>query len=42
VGTDVLVVHENVPPGVAPADNEAGWRQALDKLAAYVEAGQGE
>jgi uncharacterized protein YndB with AHSA1/START domain len=42
VGTDVLVVHENVPPGVAPADNEAGWRQALDKLAAYVEASQGE
>jgi uncharacterized protein YndB with AHSA1/START domain len=37
-GTDVLAVHDNVPPGVAPADNEAGWREALDKLAALVEA----
>ncbi len=39
VGTDVLAVHDNVPPGIAPADNEAGWREALDKLAALVEAG---
>lgn len=38
-GTDVLGVHANVPPGVAPADNELGWRMALDKLAALVEAG---
>lgn len=38
-GTDVLGVHENVPPGVAPADNELGWRMALDKLAALVEVG---
>ncbi len=37
-GTDVLAVHENVPPGIAPADNELGWRMALDKLAALVEA----
>jgi uncharacterized protein YndB with AHSA1/START domain/uncharacterized glyoxalase superfamily protein PhnB len=37
-GTDVVAVHDNVPPGVSPADNEAGWRQALDKLAALVEA----
>ena len=36
-GTDMLVVHEGVPPGVAAADNEAGWREALAKLAAYVE-----
>jgi uncharacterized protein YndB with AHSA1/START domain len=40
-GTDVLAVHDNVPPGVSPADNEAGWREALDKLAAYLEAAQG-
>lgn len=42
VGTDVLAVHENVPPRVAPADNGAGWREALDKLAAFVEAGHGK
>lgn len=38
-GTEVLAVHEQVPPGVSPADNETGWRMALDKLAALVEAG---
>ena len=37
-GTNLLVVHDNLPPGVAPADNETGWRMALDKLAALVEA----
>jgi activator of Hsp90 ATPase-like protein len=37
-GTDVLAVHDNVPPGVSPADNETGWQMALDKLAAFVEA----
>jgi len=36
-GTDVLAVHDKVPPGVAPTDNETGWRMALDKLAALVE-----
>jgi uncharacterized protein YndB with AHSA1/START domain len=34
-GTDVLAVHDNVPPGVSPADNATGWRMALDKLAAF-------
>jgi uncharacterized protein YndB with AHSA1/START domain len=38
-GTEVLAVHDDVPPGIAPADNELGWRMALDKLAALVEAG---
>ena len=37
--TDVLAVHANLPPGIALADNETGWRMALDKLAALVEAG---
>jgi uncharacterized protein YndB with AHSA1/START domain len=37
-GTDVHVVHDNLPPGLSPADNETGWRMALDKLAAFVEA----
>jgi uncharacterized protein YndB with AHSA1/START domain len=36
-GTDVLAVHDNLPPGLSPADNETGWRMALDKLAAFVE-----
>ena len=36
-GTELLAVHENVPPGVAPEDNELGWRMALDRLAALVE-----
>ena len=38
-GTDVVGVHEGLPSGVPPADNEAGWRMSLDKLAALVEAG---
>lgn len=36
-GTEVIGVHEGLPPGVAVADNEAGWRMALAKLAALVE-----
>jgi uncharacterized protein YndB with AHSA1/START domain len=38
-GTDLLAVHDGLPPGVPPADNEAGWRLSLAKLAALVEAG---
>jgi uncharacterized protein YndB with AHSA1/START domain len=37
-GTDVLGVHEGLPPGVSAADNEAGWRSALKRLAELVEA----
>jgi uncharacterized protein YndB with AHSA1/START domain len=37
-GTDLIAIHEGLPPGVPPADNETGWRMALDKLAALVEA----
>jgi uncharacterized protein YndB with AHSA1/START domain len=37
-GTDVLAVHEGLPPGVSTTDNDAGWREALAKLAALVEA----
>ena len=36
-GTELLAVHEGVPCGVAPADNELGWRLSLAKLAALVE-----
>ncbi len=38
-GTDVVGVHEGLPSGVSPADNELGWRMSLAKLAALVEAG---
>jgi len=38
-GTDVLGVHDGLPPGVPTADNEAGWTEALAKLAALVETG---
>jgi uncharacterized protein YndB with AHSA1/START domain len=37
--TDLLAVHENLPPGLSPADNETGWQMSLNKLAALVEAG---
>lgn len=40
-GTDVLVVHEGIPDAVPAADNEAGTRMALAKLARFVEAGGG-
>lgn len=36
-GTDLVGVHENLPPGVSPADNELGWRMSIDKLAKLVE-----
>jgi uncharacterized protein YndB with AHSA1/START domain len=38
-GTDVLAVHDNLPPGLSPSDNETGWRMALEKLVRFVEAG---
>lgn len=36
-GTELTAVHEGVPPGVRPADNEYGWRMSLGKLAALLE-----
>ena len=38
-GTDVVGLHENLPPGVTPADNELGWQMSLAKLAKLVETG---
>jgi uncharacterized protein YndB with AHSA1/START domain len=38
-GTDVLIVHEGIPGGVDPSDNEVGTLMALAKLAALVEGG---
>jgi hypothetical protein len=36
-GTDLVAVHDGLPRGVSPADNETGWRMALAKLAALVD-----
>ena len=36
-GTDLVALHEGVPRGVSPADNETGWQMALAKLAALAE-----
>jgi uncharacterized protein YndB with AHSA1/START domain len=36
-GTDLVGVHENLPPGVSPADNELGWSRSIEKLAGLVE-----
>ena len=37
-GTEILAVHDGLPPGLSAADNDAGWRSSLAKLAALVEA----
>ena len=37
-GTDLTGLHENVPPGASPADNELGWSMSIDKLARLVES----
>lgn len=39
-GTDLVGVHEGLPPGVSPADNELGWRISIDKLATLAERDQ--
>jgi uncharacterized protein YndB with AHSA1/START domain len=36
-GTELVGLHEDLPPGVPPADNELGWRMSIDKLARIVE-----
>jgi uncharacterized protein YndB with AHSA1/START domain len=36
-GTNLLAVHDGLPSGLSPADNETGWQMALAKLAALVE-----
>ena len=36
-GTELTGLHENLPPGVSPADNELGWSMSIDKLAKLVE-----
>jgi uncharacterized protein YndB with AHSA1/START domain len=41
-GTDLVAVHEGLPTGIRPEDNEAGWRDALERLAALLEVGHSE
>lgn len=36
-GTEIHAVHDRLPPGLSPADNETGWRSSLAKLADLVE-----
>jgi uncharacterized protein YndB with AHSA1/START domain len=36
-GTEIVAVHDDLPPGLSSEDNEAGWRSSLAKLTAYVE-----
>ena len=36
-GTDLHALHEGLPRGVRPADNELGWRESLARLANLVE-----
>jgi uncharacterized protein YndB with AHSA1/START domain len=40
-GTDLVAVHEGMPPGVALVDNKSGWWMALAKLGALAEADAG-
>ena len=37
-GTEIVAVHDHLPPALSPADNELGWRLSLAKLAALVES----
>jgi uncharacterized protein YndB with AHSA1/START domain len=37
-GTDLIAVHDGLPPGLSAADNETGWQMSLGKLAALVES----
>ena len=37
-GTELVAVHDGLPEGLSLADNEAGWREALTRLAALVQS----
>jgi uncharacterized protein YndB with AHSA1/START domain len=36
-GTELVAVHEGLPPGLSPEANELGWSESLDRLAALLE-----
>lgn len=37
--TEIVAVHDGLPPGLSVVDHETGWRMALARLAALVAAG---
>jgi len=37
-GTQLDTVHDDLPPGLWPSENEVGWRMSLAKLAALCES----
>jgi uncharacterized protein YndB with AHSA1/START domain len=39
-GTELTAVHEGVPAGIPPEQNELGWRMALDRLASLLADGR--
>ena len=39
-GSELVAVHEGLPPALSAADNELGWRLSLGKLARLVEGAQ--
>jgi uncharacterized protein YndB with AHSA1/START domain len=36
-GTELVGIHDNLPPGVVPSDNELGWSMSIAKLARLAE-----
>ena len=36
-GTDLVAIHDALPPGLSATDNETGWRESLSKLAALLD-----
>jgi uncharacterized protein YndB with AHSA1/START domain len=36
-GTVITGLHEDLPPGLSPEQNELGWRMSMDKLADLLE-----
>lgn len=41
-GTQITAVHEGLPAGISLADNELGYQQAFERLAALVERRVGD
>ncbi len=37
-GTKLVAVHEGLPDGVKPSDNELGWQMSLARLKALIES----
>jgi hypothetical protein len=36
-GTQLVAVHDGLPPGLSAAANEMGWEESLDRPAALTE-----